>query len=248
MIVIGEKINCVVPVVKKAVEQRDKRMIRELAQRQVEAGAHYLDVCAGSETENETEIILWMMDVVQNVVDTPLCIDSKNVRVIEEVIQYAKRPGIINSVSCKDENCDAVFALIKETHWQIIVQTIQKNGVPEDPRCRFAIADAVYEKALKHGIAPDRLHIDPIVAAVSKDHHSLRKFMQTADAIKTSYPAVKITAAISNISLGMPLRKKLNQHFYALASYVGLDSAILDPCDGGMRTSILTMDALLSRS
>ena len=247
MIIIGEKINGSIREIKAAIERRDERFIRDLAKKQTEAGADYLDVCAGTASEIEAETLRWLTRVVQDTVDTPICIDSPNVRVIEEVLQCVRRAGIINSVSDEGENCDVVFSLVKGTQWQVIAQTINKDGIPANPEGRLAITEAIIDKALKYGISPDRLHIDPLVAAISADNQSVLKFISSATGIKNAFPTVKVTAAISNISFGMPLRKVLNQHFYTLAVYAGLDSAVLDPCDSDMRVAILAAEALTGR-
>ena len=47
MIVIGEKINGAIPSVAKAIENRDADWIRNLAKIQTDAGADFIDVCAG---------------------------------------------------------------------------------------------------------------------------------------------------------------------------------------------------------
>jgi 5-methyltetrahydrofolate corrinoid/iron sulfur protein methyltransferase len=86
--------------------------IRNLAVRQAEAGAHYIDVCAGTTPEIEVETLKWLMDIVQDAVDKPLCIDSPNPRTIEAVFKHAKQPGIINSVSEESEDkCEVSYIL-----------------------------------------------------------------------------------------------------------------------------------------
>ena len=47
MIIIGEKINGAIPATGEAIRSRDANYIRNLAKMQEEAGANYLDVCAG---------------------------------------------------------------------------------------------------------------------------------------------------------------------------------------------------------
>ena len=46
MIIIGEKINGAIPSVAKAIAEKDEEWIRDLAKRQSEAGADYIDVCS----------------------------------------------------------------------------------------------------------------------------------------------------------------------------------------------------------
>ena len=127
MIIIGEKINGTIPGVKKAIEARDEDYIRDLAVRQAEAGADYIDVCAGTAPEKEAETLTWLMELVQEAVDKPLCIDSPNVKTIEKVSGYAKGPGIINSVSEENNKC-YTFSLIEGARVAVIALTCDNNG------------------------------------------------------------------------------------------------------------------------
>lgn len=247
MIIIGEKINGTIPSVKKAIEAKDEEFIRDLAVRQAEAGADYIDVCAGTAPEIEEETLIWLMDIVQDAVEKPLCIDSPNPRTIEKVFPYAKRPGIINSVSEEGDKCEVIYPMIQGTEWQVIALTCDNRGIPSDVQTRVDITKIMVEKAQKYGITPDRIHIDPLVMALSADNKSLLNFIETLTAVKELYPTIKVTSGLSNISFGMPLRKVINQHFLTLAMYAGMDSAILDPCNRDMLTTLLATEALLGR-
>lgn len=247
MIIIGEKINGTIPRVKKAIENRDEQYIRDLAVKQAEAGADYIDVCAGTAPEVEVETLKWLMDIVQEAVDKPLCIDSPNPKVIEQVFQYAKQPGIINSVSAEGDKCEIIYPLIQGTEWQVIALTCDNKGIPSDVETRIHITRTLVEKAQKHGLTPDRIHIDPLVMALSADNQSFLKFIETLQTVKQLYPTIKVTSGLSNISFGMPLRKIINQHFLAIAIYAGMDSAIMDPYDRDMLTTLLATEALLGR-
>ena len=208
MIIIGEKINGTIPSVEKAIKEKNEQFIAELAVRQVEAGADYIDVCAGTTPEIEVETLKWLMDIVQDAVDKPLCIDSPNPRTIEAVFKYAKQPGIINSVSEESEDkCDIIYPLIQGTDWQVIALTCDSRGIPSDVQTRIDITKIMVEKAAKYGITPDRIYIDPLVIAVSTDNQSLLKFVEATKKIKEMYPTIHITSGLSNISFGMPFRR-----------------------------------------
>ena len=77
MIIIGEKLNGSIPSVAKAIAEKDADLIRERARMQAEAGATFLDVCASVEEAVEVETLKWMIDLVQEVTDTPICVDSQ---------------------------------------------------------------------------------------------------------------------------------------------------------------------------
>lgn len=247
MIIIGEKINGTIPGVKKAIENRDEQFIRDLAIKQVEAGAHYIDVCASTAPEFEVQTLKWLMEIVQDAIDTPLCIDSPNPRAIEQVFKYAKEPGIINSVSEEGDKCEVVYPMIQGTRWQVIALTCDQKGIPSDVQARVEITKTMVQKAQQYDITPDRIHIDPLVMAISADNQSLLNFIETLKAVKELYPTIKVTSGLSNISFGMPLRKIINQHFLTIATYAGMDSAILDPCNRDILTTLLAAEALLGR-
>jgi 5-methyltetrahydrofolate corrinoid/iron sulfur protein methyltransferase len=247
MIIIGEKINGTIPGVKKAIEEKNEEFISNLAIKQAEAGADYLDLCAGTAPDVEVDTLLWLMEIVQNAVDTPLCIDSPNPLVIEKVYPYAKRPGLINSVSEEGGKCEIIYPLIKATKWEVIALTCDNRGIPKEIRTKIDITKVMVEKALKYDITLDRIHIDPLVMALSADNQSLLNFVEILKAVKTLYPTIKVTSGLSNISFGMPLRKVVNQHFLTIAIDAGMDSAILDPCDRDMVTTLYVTDALLGK-
>lgn len=247
MIIIGEKINGTIPSVKKAIEEKDEAFIRNLAIKQAEAGADYVDVCASTAPEYEVETLKWLMDIVQDATDIPLCIDSPNPRVIEEVFQYAKRPGLINSVSLEGDKCEVVFPLIQGTTWEVVALTCDNSGIPKDVQTRVDICKAIVEKAQSYGIAPYRIHVDPLVISLSADNESLLKFAESTRQIKELYPTIKVTSGLSNISFGMPLRKVVNQNFLTLAMFAGMNSAIIDPLNRDMIATLLATEALLGR-
>lgn len=245
MIIIGEKINGTIPSVKKAIEAKDADFIRDLAIRQEEAGADFIDVCASTAPEVEVETLKWLMNIVQEATDTPLCIDSPNAKAIEEVFKYARRPGLINSVSLEGDKCEVIFPLIQDTSWQTIALTCDNSGIPKDVQTRVDIAKGLVEMAQKYDIAPDRIHIDPLVIALSADNDSLLKFAEATRKIKGLFPTIKVTSGLSNISFGMPLRKVVNQNFLTLAMFSGMDSAILDPLNRDLSATLLATEALL---
>ncbi|MFZ7119949.1 MAG: methyltetrahydrofolate cobalamin methyltransferase [Eubacteriaceae bacterium] len=254
MIIIGEKINGAIPAVKKAIAEKDVEFIRNRAIKQAEAGSDYIDVCASTAPDVEVETLKWLIDIVQDAVDTPICIDSPNPEFLKEVLPFINKPGLINSVNLEKvegtdmDKCDVIFPLIEGTEWQVIALTCDSiHGTPQDVPTRVEITKGIVEKAAKYGITPDRIHIDPLVMALSTDNKSLINFIECIEKIKEIYPTIKITSGLSNISFGMPARKLINQNFMALSIYAGMDSAIMDPLNKGIMSAIYATDALLSK-
>lgn len=247
MIIIGEKINGAISSVSDAIERRDEAFIRKLARRQADAGADYLDICAGRAPELEKAEITWLIGIVQSETDTPLCIDSPNPLLLAELVPQVKGRGIINSISGEGNKCDVLLPIVRDSGWDVIALTCDNDGIPFATEKKVEIAFRLIEKAGEYGVLPDRLFIDPLVLALSAVNDSMLNFMHAIEQIKARYPTVKFTSGLSNISYSMPYRKIINQIFLALAMSVGMDSAIVDPTNRDIIATILGTDVLMNR-
>ena len=247
MIIIGEKINGAIPRVAEAIENRDLQLIQSLAQQQAEAGADYIDICAGTKPEKEYDAMVWLIDAVQDAVDTPLCVDSPNPALLAELLPRVKRPGIINSVSLEGKKCEILYPLLQGNAWEIVALTCDDKGIPSDAGTKVKLGCRLVERAASYGISPERIHIDPLVLAVSAVNDAAMQFIDAVRRLKEAYPTVKIAAALSNVSYGMPARKLINQNFLALSMAAGLDTGILDPLNRDLLGTILATDVLLNR-
>lgn len=247
MIIIGEKLNGSIPSIAKAIAEKDADLIRERARMQAEAGATFLDVCASVEEDVEVETLKWMIDLVQEVTDTPICVDSPSARSCVAAIPFCKRPGLINSVSLEGDKIDTIFPVIADTDWECVALLCDNDGIPDSVERRMKIFFGIMEKAKQYGIAPSRLHIDPLVVTLGTDQTALTVFADCCRRIKYEYPEIHITSGLSNISFGLPVRKNINQAFMVLAMNAGMDSAIVDPTNKNMIGMIYATNALLER-
>lgn len=248
LIVIGEKINGAIPSTAAAINEKDAEYIRLLAVAQTEAGANYLDVCAGTEPEREYDTLAWLLEIVQSVSELPICIDSPNQHMFRSVLPLIQKPGIINSVSGEGDKCEVLLPLLRDNpDWQVIALCCDSNGVAEKADDKVRIAFELIERAGEYGITPDRMHIDPLVLALSAVNSAALAFCEAIMRIKEKYPTVKVTAALSNVSFGMPARGLINSNFLTMAMIHGLDSVIADPTNRGFTGSFLATEALLGR-
>ena len=109
MIIIGEKINGSIPSMGKAIAAKDEDHIRNMAKAQSEVGSDVIDVCASVEVSKELETLKWMLDIVQEVTDTPLAVDSPSADICAEAMDFCKKPGLINSVSMEGNKVEAHY-------------------------------------------------------------------------------------------------------------------------------------------
>ena len=246
MIIIGEKLNGSIPSVAKAIAEKDADLIRERARMQAEAGATFLDVCASVEEAVEVETLKWMIDLVQEVTDTPICVDSPSARSCVAAIPFCKRRDLL-TLFPEGDKIDTIFPVIADTDWECVALLCDNDGIPDSVERRMKIFFGIMEKAKQYGIAPSRLHIDPLVVTLGTDQTALTVFADCCRRIKYEYPEIHITSGLSNISFGLPVRKNINQAFMVLAMNAGMDSAIVDPTNKNMIGMIYATNALLER-
>ncbi len=245
MIIIGEKINGSIPSVAKAIAEKDEEHIKKLAKAQSEAGATYIDVCASVEDEIEVETMKWLIDLVQSVTDTPIAIDSPNARTCVACMEYCNKPGLINSVSGEGDKMEVVFPVIADTKWEVVALLNGDTGIPKTAEDRLEVFHQIMAEAKKYNIAPNRIHIDPLVEMLCTSEDGISMVEEVMTRIKEEYPTIHITGAVSNISFNLPMRKLVNQAFVVLSMKAGMDSAVLDPLNKNMLGMIYATEACL---
>lgn len=246
MIIIGEKINSTLKAIRPAMESRDAAAILDLAKRQAEAGACYLDVNAGMFLDQEIDILEWLIETIQAEVPVPFAIDSPNPKALLAGLK-ANRNGkpIINSITGETERLNAVLPLIVEYKAGVIALCMDDRGMPETAEQRVEIAHNLIATLTKEGVALDDIYIDPMIRPIGTGSHYGIVALDTMRAVKQAYPDVHIACGLSNISFGIPGRKVVNQAFLVAAMTAGMDGAILDPLDRKLMTFLYATEALL---
>jgi 5-methyltetrahydrofolate--homocysteine methyltransferase len=247
MIIIGEKINGSIPSVKKAIAEKDSLFIRDLAKKQAEAGAAFIDVCASVPENIELETLEWLIGLVQEATDTPVAIDSPSSRMCVDAVKFCKKPGLINSVSMEGGKTDIVFPAIALSGWECVALLSDDTGIPKSAEKRLEVFDALIKKAEKYKIPPEKLHIDPLIEMLCTSEDGIEKITTTMKTIRGRYPSIHLTGGASNISFNLPERKYINRAFIILAMASGLDSAIIDPLNKEMMGLIYAAEALLGK-
>jgi 5-methyltetrahydrofolate corrinoid/iron sulfur protein methyltransferase len=247
MRIIGERINGTWTKVKKAVSKRDEDFIRELAQQQVEAGADWLDVSAGTAPGREAEDLVWLVQTVQEVVEVPLCLDSANPRALAAGLEKVQQTPLINSINGEQARLDGILPLVKDAECGVIALAMDDNGLPSGVEDRLTAIRRVLDELRRVGVTDERIYVDPLVMAVAANTESGRIALEAIRAVHAEYPDVHISSGLSNISFGLPARSLINRAFLTLALEAGLDTAILDPLDRELRKALLAAEVVLDR-
>jgi 5-methyltetrahydrofolate--homocysteine methyltransferase len=247
MKIIGEKINGTRKRVARAIAERDAEFIRNLAQKQAEAGSTWLDVNAGTHPDREPEDLVWLIETIQSVVDTPLALDSANPQALTVAIGQVSRTPMINSISGEPERLAKILPIVAEHGCEVIALAMDDVKIPETYEKRLEIIDVVMAATRKAGVADDKVYVDPLAMTIATATQSAVMACETIRTVKAKYPDVHFTMGLSNISFGLPARSQINRGFVPLAMQAGLDSAILDPLDKGLRAAIVTTELLLGK-
>lgn len=246
MIIIGEKLNSTLKSIRPAMENYDADAIKDLALKQYNAGATYIDVNAGMFLEDEPDRLTWLINTIQEITDAPFSIDSPNPKAIEAALKVNKNPKpIINSITDEKERYDAIMPLAVQYNTSIIALCMDDKGMPETVDDRVIIAERLIEKLSKEGLPLDDIYIDPMVRPIGTGSHYGIVAIETIRKVKTEFPEVHIACGLSNISYGLPARKLVNQAFLVAAMNAGMDGAILDPLDRKLMSFIYATEALL---
>jgi len=249
MIIIGEKLNGSIPSCGRAISERDETYIKDMAKRQADAGADFLDVHAGV-NEGELDALKWMIDLVQSVTDCPIAVDSPDVQIIIDAMPLCNRPGMFNSVSLEGGKIDIAFPVLakpENSKWEIMALLNGETTIPKTAADRIDVFNKIMDKAKEHGIAESRIHIDPLVEMLctADDGEGILMIFEVMTHIRKAYPKIHISGAISNVSFNMPVRRLVNQAFAALAICAGMDSAVLDPLSQDLRGIIYAAEAMM---
>jgi len=258
MILIAERINGMFTNVKQAIADKDKKVIQELAKKQTDAGAAYLDVNVGTAAADQEGTMQWLVEAIQETCSTPLCLDSQKPDVIAAGLKVinAQNGVLLNSTPLNKKSDEEIFDKFIEMANQagpkanIIALTMDKNGVPQDTNNRVAIAAEIVSKAMEKGFDTQRLFIDTIVLPVKVPNAQVQpgSILSAMDQIQyLSDPAPHMTIGLSNLSQGASERSLINRVFLAMAISRGLDSAIVDVLDQDLMNIVATAEMLMNK-
>lgn len=245
--IIGEKINGTRRMVGRAIAERNPGFIQWLAVRQADAGAHRIDVNAGTRPEREPEDLRWLVETVQAAVDLPLCLGSANQAALAAALAVTHEPPLINSVSGEPGRLAALLPLAVDNGCPVIALALDETGVQASAAQRLSVVRRLLAATRAAGL-PDRdVYVDPLVLAVSTVTRAGVVALDVIAAVRGEFPDAHIIAGLSNVSFGLPARPLVNRTFLALAMAAGLDSAICDPLDRELRATMLATELLLGR-
>jgi 5-methyltetrahydrofolate--homocysteine methyltransferase len=247
MIIVGEQINTSRKSIAEAVEKRDTSFIVKVAREQAEAGAHYIDVNAGTFLERETECLCWLVETIQSELALPLCLDSPNPAALAEAIKRHKGEPIINSISLETERFQALLPVVNSQPCRIVALCMAEMAMPTTVEDRLQVGAELIDRLTDAGIPLEKIYVDPLIQPISVDTQMGLAALGAISRIMNDFPGVNTICGLSNISFGLPSRRLINRNFLSLCLSHGLSAVILDPMDKQLMATLLSVEMLLNR-
>jgi 5-methyltetrahydrofolate--homocysteine methyltransferase len=245
--IIAEKINGTRKSVGAAIAARDAAFIESLAERQAAAGATWIDVNAGTAPDREPDDLVWLVNTVQGVVETPLSVDTANPRALEAALAHVRQTPLVNSISGEPARIEGVLPLAAAVGAPVVALALDAAGIPSGVEDRLAVIRRLIDATRDAGIPDERVYVDPLVMTLSTNVASAQVALEVMRTVHETFPAAHMTSGLSNVSFGLPARSLVNRTYLTLAVAAGLDSAILDPLDRELRATLLATELVLGR-
>ncbi|NLO27178.1 MAG: dihydropteroate synthase [Actinobacteria bacterium] len=244
-VLIGERIN---PTGKKrlaeALRAGDLSVVREEAVAQVAAGADVLDVNVGATGVDEIEMLPRAVEAVAEVVDVPLCIDSRKVKALAAALAVCPGRPIVNSVTGEESSLNEVLPLVKQYNLPVVGLTLDEKGIPAEAAARVEIARRIVERAEALGIPREDVIIDCLTLSLGANVQAGLATLEATRRVRDEF-GVNQTQGCSNISHGLPNRPILTGTYLALAIEAGLTCPTVDVAQ--VRSAVRSADLVLGR-
>ena len=242
-VTIGERIHCISPVIRKAMDERDPAPILKRAAEQIAAGATYLDVNIGPAEKDGPERMMWAVKLLQeNFDNVPLALDTANKKAIEAGIKVYNRANGKPIVNSADAGSRISYIDLAAANDAICVALCSADGIAKDNEERMKHCHNMLERGMSLGMEATDLWFDPLFLVVKGMQD---KQMDVLAAIKLfADEGLKSTGGLSNNSNGAPktLRPIMDSALVAMAMMQGLTSAIVNPCDLRLMETIKSCD------
>ena len=242
-VTIGERIHCIAPTIRKAMDERDPAPILERAAAQIKAGATYLDVNIGPAEKDGPERMMWAVKLLQeNFNNVPLALDTANMKAIEAGIKVYNRTNGKPIVNSADAGSRIGYIDLAAANDAICIALCSADGIAKDNEERMVHCDNMLERGLSLGMTSDDLWFDPLFLVVKGMQD---KQMEVLEAIKMfSDKGLKSTGGLSNNSNGAPkhVRPIMDSALVAMCMMQGLTSAIVNPNDLRLMETIKSCD------
>ncbi len=232
---IAESINIMGNRSGSAMKERNPGPVQEMAKEETAAGAAYLDLNIGPARKDGTELMPWVVETVQNAVDTPLCLDSTNTDAMAAGFKVVKNKSqaIMNSISAQPERMEALIPVAAEAGCDVIALLWGPDGMPRDSAERAAMSVDLMMALNEAGIPNEKILFDPIGTPITLGADQIAAGLEFMMMLPDIAPGAGSTVGLSNVSNGVAdnLRKYLDRTYLIMLMKYGISTAIVNSYD-----------------
>jgi|Deesub1362A_J573_1020465.scaffolds.fasta_scaffold00093_81 5-methyltetrahydrofolate--homocysteine methyltransferase len=243
MIVIADNLNTRNKTYMEAVSKRDKNTVAELAEELSQAGADIINVQCSLDGSGDEETLPWVVEVLEETIQKPLSLDSRNLSALKKSIELCKSPPLVNYISeTEPEDHEGLLEVVSRSGASLVLRA-SKTTPPTSLEAKLQIIENLLEAANAADIPNERLFADPSIVHIGRgvgqkhlvnSHECIRVLKEIID------PPINTIAWISNVSAGMPaaLRKTVDTIFLSYLAGAGLDAAMVNVLDAEIRKTL----------
>ena len=163
-VTIGERIHCISPVIREAMNTMNPEPILKRAAEQIKAGATYLDVNIGPAESNGPELMTWAVKLLQeNFNNVPLALDTANKRAIEAGIKVYNRTNGKPIVNSADAGSRISYIDLAAANDAICIALCSADGIAKDNEERMMHCHHMLERGMSPRHGSDRPVVRPAV-------------------------------------------------------------------------------------
>jgi 5-methyltetrahydrofolate corrinoid/iron sulfur protein methyltransferase len=243
--IIGERIHCIAPSIRKAFDEMNPEPILQRAHEQIDAGATYIDVNIGPAESNGPQLMKWAVELIQKDCDNiPLALDTANMAAIEagiEVYNDSKGKPIVNSA---DAGPRLKYIDLAAKNNALCIVLCSNESVPAGVDEILGYCQETLEHGMMLGMEPTDMWFDPLMIVCKGMQDQVHQIFEALRGF--SDMGLLSTCGLSNISNGMPkeIRPIMDAAMMAMCMANGMTSVIVNPCDKRMMETIKSCDIL----
>ena len=236
-LIIGERANVNgSKKFKSLLTSNDWENMVETCVKQIEEGAHVIDVCLIHLERNESEDIATFIPLLNKTVTAPIMIDSTSFTAIETALKYTSGKSIVNSVNFEHGDLEVIkyIELCRDMNAALICLTIDEEGMAKKKDHKIKIIKRFVDLCDQYNYPRKHIFIDCLTFALTTGDEEYRnagkESIETLQYIKENFVDINSIMGVSNISFGLnpKARKILNSVFLHECVKNGLTAAIID--------------------
>ncbi|MBA3013329.1 MAG: dihydropteroate synthase [Proteobacteria bacterium] len=232
---IAESINIMGKRSGTAMKAREAGPVQEMAREEAQAGAAFLDLNIGPARKDGIELMPWIVETVQSIVDTPLCLDTTNTDAMAAGFKVVKNKtgALMNSISAQPERMEKLIPVAAEAGCNVVALLWGPDGMPRDSNERAAMAVDLMMALAEAGIPNEKMFFDPIATPITLGVDQINSGLEFMAMVQDIAPGASSTIGLSNVSNGVSehLRKYLDRTYLIMLMKNGLQTAIVNSYD-----------------